>query len=80
MVNGLAPGDPAKMATKIIESVDFPKAPMRMVLGSQALQATITRLKERISDRKERSLHEKILLLICLCVFFTGCGNPGRLY
>ena len=38
------------MATKIIESVDLPKAPMRMVLGSQALQATITRLKERIAD------------------------------
>lgn len=48
--NGLAPGDPTKMATKIIESVDLPKAPMRMVLGSQALQATITRLKERIAD------------------------------
>lgn len=48
--NGLAPGDPAKMATKIIESVDLPKAPMRMVLGSQALQTTITRLKERIAD------------------------------
>ena len=48
--NGLAPGDPAKMATKIIESVDLPKASMRMVLGSQALQATITRLKERIAD------------------------------
>ncbi len=48
--NGLAPGDPVKMATKIIASVDLPKAPMRMVLGSQALQATITRLKERIAD------------------------------
>lgn len=48
--NGLAPGAPAKMATKIIESVDLPKAPLRMVLGSQALQATITRLKERIAD------------------------------
>ena len=47
--NGLAPGDPAKIATKIIEGVDLPKAPMRMVLGSQALQATITRLKERIA-------------------------------
>ena len=35
---------------RIIESVDLPKAPMRMVLGSQALQATITRLKERIAD------------------------------
>jgi len=48
--NGLAPGDPAKMAARIIESVDLPKAPMRMVLGSQALQATLTRLKERIAD------------------------------
>lgn len=48
--NGLAPGDPAKMATRIIESVDVNPAPMRMVLGSQALQATITRLKERVAD------------------------------
>lgn len=48
--NGLAPGDPAKMATRIIESVDINPAPMRMVLGSQALQATLTRLKERVAD------------------------------
>ncbi len=47
---GLAPGDPAKMASRIIESVDLPKAPLRMVLGSQALTATINRLKERIAD------------------------------
>lgn len=47
---GLAPGDPAKMAERIIESVEKNPAPLRMVLGSQALSATITRLKERIAD------------------------------
>lgn len=47
---GLAPGDPAKMAQRIIESADKDPAPLRMVLGSQALSATITRLKERIAD------------------------------
>lgn len=47
---GLAPGDPAKMAQRIIESADRNPAPLRMVLGSQALSATITRLKERIAD------------------------------
>ena len=49
---GLAPGDPAKMAARIIESVDLEKAPLRMVLGSQALNATIQRLEERIADYK----------------------------
>ncbi len=47
---GLAPGDPALMAKRIIESVDKSPAPLRMVLGSQALAATLTRLKERIAD------------------------------
>lgn len=47
---GLAPGDPKKMAQRIIESVDREPAPLRMVLGSQALSATIARLKERIAD------------------------------
>lgn len=47
---GLAPGDPARMAKRIIESVDKEPAPLRMVLGSQALSATISRLKERIAD------------------------------
>ena len=47
---GLAPGDPAKMAQRIIESVEVNPAPLRMVLGSQALAATIQRLKERVSD------------------------------
>jgi NAD(P)-dependent dehydrogenase (short-subunit alcohol dehydrogenase family) len=48
--NGLAPGDPVKMATRIIESVEKNPASLRMVLGSQALSATITRLKERVAD------------------------------
>ena len=47
---GLAPGDPAKMAQRIIESVEVNPAPLRMVLGSQALAATIQRLKERVAD------------------------------
>ena len=48
--NGLAPGDPEKMAERIIESVEKTPAPLRMVLGSQALSATIRRLKERVAD------------------------------
>jgi len=47
---GLAPGDPIRMATRIIESVDKEPAPLRMVLGSQALASTITTLKARIAD------------------------------
>jgi NAD(P)-dependent dehydrogenase (short-subunit alcohol dehydrogenase family) len=46
--NGLAPGDPARMAARIIESVDVEPAPMRLVLGSQALQSTIDTLRRRI--------------------------------
>ena len=46
--NGLAPGDPARMAARIIESVDVEPAPLRMVLGSQALTSTIDTLKKRI--------------------------------
>ena len=47
---GLAPGDPAKMAARMIESVEKEPAPLRIVLGSQALRATIERLEERIAD------------------------------
>ncbi len=47
---GLAAGDPKKMARRIIECVDKTPAPLRMVLGSQALAATIQRLKERVAD------------------------------
>jgi NAD(P)-dependent dehydrogenase (short-subunit alcohol dehydrogenase family) len=46
--NGLAPGDPVRMAARIIESVDLEPAPLRLVLGSQALQSTIDSLAKRI--------------------------------
>ncbi|HEY5515787.1 MAG TPA: SDR family oxidoreductase [Pengzhenrongella sp.] len=48
--NGLAPGDPARMASRIIESVDIEPAPLRMVLGSQALADTLTTLRARVAD------------------------------
>jgi len=47
--NGLAPGDPARMAARIIESVDLEPAPMRMVLGSEALRNTLAGLKARVT-------------------------------
>ncbi len=47
--NGLAPGDPARMAARIIESVDVEPAPLRMVLGSQALASTLSTLRKRIA-------------------------------
>ncbi len=47
--NGLAPGDPARMATRIIDSVDIDPAPLRMVLGSQALDGTLAALRARIA-------------------------------
>lgn len=47
---GLAPGDPVRMAERIIESVEKESAPLRMVLGSQALAATLERLRERVAD------------------------------
>jgi NAD(P)-dependent dehydrogenase (short-subunit alcohol dehydrogenase family) len=49
---GLAPGDSSKMATRIIESVDNKDTPLHMVLGSQALKATIERLEERVAVYK----------------------------
>ena len=52
---GLAPGDPAKMAARIIESVDKPDTPLHMVLGSQALKATIERLEERVAAYKTQT-------------------------
>jgi NAD(P)-dependent dehydrogenase (short-subunit alcohol dehydrogenase family) len=48
--NGLAAGDPAKMASRIIESVDVEPAPLRIVLGSQALQGSLQVLRSRIAD------------------------------
>lgn len=53
--NGLAPGDPQRMAARIIESVDHDPAPLRMVLGSDALKNTIKRLEERVADYKTQT-------------------------
>jgi hypothetical protein len=47
--NGLAPGDPARMAARIIESADAEPAPLRLMLGSQALASTIDTLRKRIA-------------------------------
>ena len=53
--NGLAPGDPARMAARIIESVDVEPAPLRLVLGSQALESTLTTLRKRIASFEGQS-------------------------
>ena len=45
-----APGDPARMATRIIDSVDIEPAPLRMVLGFQALASTLATLRKRVAD------------------------------
>lgn len=52
---GLAVGDPVRMASRIIESVDKSPAPLRMVLGSQALASTISTLKARIADYEKQT-------------------------
>ena len=55
--NGLAVGDPARMATAIIDSVDKNPAPLRMVLGSQALDSTISTLETRLANfRTQKAL------------------------
>jgi NAD(P)-dependent dehydrogenase (short-subunit alcohol dehydrogenase family) len=48
--NGLAPGDPARVAAAIIASVDQEPAPLRIVLGSQALDTTLATLRKRVAD------------------------------
>jgi NAD(P)-dependent dehydrogenase (short-subunit alcohol dehydrogenase family) len=53
--NGLAPGDPARMAARIIDSVDIEPAPLRMMLGSQALESTIDTLRQRIDDFEQQT-------------------------
>ena len=47
--NGLAPGDPARIAAAIIASVDQEPAPLRMMLGTQALDSTLATLRERLA-------------------------------
>ena len=50
--NGLAAGDPVRMAARIIEAGVDESAPHRIVLGSQALQATIDTLEKRLAELK----------------------------
>ena len=45
-----APGDPVLMAARMIETVDREPAPLRLVLGSQALRSTIDTLTRRLPD------------------------------
>lgn len=53
--NGLAAGDPVRMASRIIEAVDDPQAPLRIVLGSQALAATLECLEKRVTELKKQT-------------------------
>jgi hypothetical protein len=55
LANGLAPGDPARMAAAIIASADVDPAPMRIMLGSQALANTLKVLKARITAFEAQS-------------------------
>lgn len=51
----LAPGDPVRMAARIIESVELEPAPIRMILGSHALASTISTLKARVADYEKQT-------------------------
>jgi hypothetical protein len=42
--------NPDRMAARIIENVDVEPAPLRLVLGSQALEGTLTTLRKRIAS------------------------------
>ena len=53
--NGLAPGDPARIATAIINSAEQQPAPLRIVLGSQALDTTISAIEKRLADFKTQT-------------------------
>ena len=53
--NGVAPGDPARMAAAIIDGVDREPAPLRIVLGSQALDSTISTLETRLADYRTQT-------------------------
>jgi hypothetical protein len=50
--SGLAPGDTAWMAARIIDSVDVEPAPLSIVLGSQGLESRCATLRARIADFK----------------------------
>jgi len=53
--NGLAPGDPSRMAARIIEGAEKSPAPLRMMLGSQALASTLSTLRARIAVYETQS-------------------------
>ena len=46
----MAPGDPRKVAQAIIDSVDVTPAPRRLTLGSDAYDAMVTSLRERLVE------------------------------
>ena len=48
--NGFAPGDPSRMAAAIIASAAQEPAPLRIVLGTQALKTTLGVLKDRVAS------------------------------
>jgi NAD(P)-dependent dehydrogenase (short-subunit alcohol dehydrogenase family) len=48
--NGLAPGDPARITAAIIASAAQEPAPLRIILGAQALKTTVGVLKDRIAS------------------------------
>ena len=48
--NGLAPGDPARMAAVIIASTAQDPAPLRIILRAQALKTTVGVLKDRVAS------------------------------
>ncbi|MWA05408.1 SDR family oxidoreductase [Actinomadura sp. LD22] len=52
---GLAPGDPGRMAARIIAGVEAEPAPLRMVLGSQALDNTLAALRARVADFEQQT-------------------------
>ena len=75
--SGLAPGDPARMAARIIDSVDVEPAPLRIVLGSQALESKCATLRARIADFEcaRRARHEHIAAgLLELPSFYAGAA------
>lgn len=52
--NGLAAGDPVRMAQRIVEEADDPRR-LRIVLGSQALSATLERLRSRTEELSKQT-------------------------
>lgn len=53
--NGLAPGDPERMAKLIIASVDQNPAPLRLMLGARALKRSIASLKKRLAEYEKQA-------------------------